>query len=187
MRRTVHDAAAGRRPTAGPSRRDILRRGPGTAIGLAITVASASTLINSAEAWGMETTALSPQTMRTLILLARDIYPHDRIPDRYYAIAVKSHDEKAAADAGYKAMIEDGVAGLDAAAGPGGYVGVGWEGDRVRLLAPIEDGAFFQAVRGGLVVGLYNQEAVWPIFGYEGESYSKGGYVDRGFDDIDWL
>jgi hypothetical protein len=42
-------------------------------------------------------------------------------------------------------------------------------------------------VRGGLVTGLYNQKEVWPLFGYEGESYSQGGYIDRGFDDIDWL
>jgi len=47
--------------------------------------------------------------------------------------------------------------------------------------------AFFQTVRGGLVVSLYNQKEVWPLFGYEGESYSKGGYIDRGFDDIAWL
>ncbi|TIM17407.1 MAG: gluconate 2-dehydrogenase subunit 3 family protein, partial [Mesorhizobium sp.] len=46
---------------------------------------------------------------------------------------------------------------------------------------------FFQAIRGGLVVSLYNQKEVWPIFGYEGESYSKGGYIARGFDDIEWL
>ena len=25
------------------------------------------------------------------------------------------------------------------------------------------------------------------LFGYEGESYSHGGYIDRGFNDIDWL
>ena len=40
---------------------------------------------------------------------------------------------------------------------------------------------------GGLVTGLYNQKEVWPLFGYEGESFSQGGYIDRGFDDIDWL
>ncbi|TIP32839.1 MAG: gluconate 2-dehydrogenase subunit 3 family protein, partial [Mesorhizobium sp.] len=28
---------------------------------------------------------------------------------------------------------------------------------------------------------------LWPIFGYEGESYSKGGYITRGFNDIEWL
>ena len=42
-------------------------------------------------------------------------------------------------------------------------------------------------VRGGLVTGLYNQKAVWPIFGYEGSSFEFGGYIDRGFDDINWL
>ncbi|SON57082.1 hypothetical protein HDIA_3541 [Hartmannibacter diazotrophicus] len=187
MQHTVYDAAKRRRPPSGLSRREVLTRGSGTAIGIAITVTSASTLINAAEAWGMETKALAPETMRTLILLARDIYPHDKIADRFYAIAVKGHDEKAAGDPEYKALIEDGVAGLDKAAGSGGYVGVGWEEDRVKLLMPIEESPFFQTVRGGLVVGLYNQQEIWPVFGYEGESYSKGGYIQRGFDDIDWL
>jgi hypothetical protein len=57
----------------------------------------------------------------------------------------------------------------------------------VALLEQVSAGAFFQTLRGGLVVSLYNQKAVWPIFGYEGESAGKGGYIDRGFDDIAWL
>ena len=52
-----------------------------------------------------------------------------------------------------------------------------WENERVKLLSKIEENPFFQTVRGGLVVGLYNQKEIWPIFGYEGESYSKGGYM----------
>ena len=71
--------------------------------------------------------------------------------------------------------------------GHAGYLAIGWERERVDLLRGMEDSAFFQAVRGGLVTGLYNQKAVWPLFGYEGESYSQGGYIDRGFDDINWL
>ena len=57
----------------------------------------------------------------------------------------------------------------------------------MKLLQGMEDSAFFQTVRGGLVTGLYNQKEVWPLFGYEGESFSKGGYINRGFDDINWL
>ena len=57
----------------------------------------------------------------------------------------------------------------------------------VYLLRGMEDSEFFQTVRGGLVTGLYNQKAVWPIFGYEGESYTQGGYITRGFDDISWI
>ena len=58
---------------------------------------------------------------------------------------------------------------------------------RVELLRAIEESVFFQNIRGGLVTGLYNQKAVWPLFGYEGESFSHGGYIERGFDDINWL
>ena len=42
-------------------------------------------------------------------------------------------------------------------------------------------------IRGDLVTSLYNQPALWSIFGYEGESFSKGGYIHRGFNDITWL
>jgi len=55
------------------------------------------------------------------------------------------------------------------------------------VLQQIEATPFFQSIRGGLVVSLYNQPEVWPIFGYEGESFSKGGYIARGFNDIEWL
>ena len=72
-------------------------------------------------------------------------------------------------------------------AGFDNYLAAGWEDDRVAILRSIQDTPFFQTVRGGLVTGLYNQKDIWPIFGYEGESFSQGGYIDRGFDDIDWL
>ena len=99
----------------------------------------------------------------------------------------KPADEQAGKDAAHKTMIEDGIADLDKKAGEGGYRGLGWEDQRVAVLKQIEATPFFQAIRGGLVVSLYNQKEVWPIFGYEGESYSKGGYIHRGFDDIEWL
>ena len=171
----------------GMTRRELLKRG--TALGTAF-VAGTGFLAHATDAWAMELKALSPATMASLIQMARDVYPHDRIADRFYAIAVKGHDETAAGDDAHKTMIEDGIADLDAraqAAGGTSYLGTGWEIDRVALLRQIESDGFFQAVRGGLVVGLYNQKEVWPVFGYEGESFSKGGYMDSGFDDIAWL
>ncbi len=47
------------------------------------------------------------------------------------------------------------------------YAQVQWEADRVALLQHIEQTAFFQKVRGDLVVSLYNQKELWPKFGYE--------------------
>ena len=167
----------------GLSRRELLKRGGAGAI----LVISGTAIISPQHAWGLETTVLKPQTMATLIQVARDIYPHDHVADRFYAIAVKGHDEQAATDAKHKEMIETGIADLDSRAGEGGYTGLGWEEERVKLLQQVETTPFFQAVRGGLVVGLYNQKELWPLFGYEGESYSKGGYIERGFNDIEWL
>jgi hypothetical protein len=153
----------------------------------ALLVITGSAVISPQHAWGLETTALKPETMATLIQMARDIYPHDQVADRFYALAVKSHDTQAGTDTAHRDMIEAGIADLDMRAGDGGYRQLGWEDDRVAVLRDIEDTPFFQTVRGGLVTGLYNQKEVWPIFGYEGESYSQGGYITRGFDDIEWL
>lgn len=172
---------------SGLSRRELLSRA--AAVG-ALAVAGPGFVAAPDAAWAVETQALAPQTMATLIQIARDVFPHDQLADRYYAAAVKGHDEAAAADAAHKALVEDGVAELDVlaqAAGAAGYASVGWEADRVALLRKVEDDAFFKALRGGLVVSLYNQKEVWPIFGYEGESFSHGGYIARGFDDISWL
>lgn len=136
-------------------------------------------------AWAVEVHTITEQQMATLLQMARDIYPHDRIGDRFYAIAIKGYDTPEQAQ-----MVASGIEALDAAAREAGfdsYLTAGWEADRVAILRSMEESDFFQTVRGGLVTGLYNQKEVWPIFGYEGESFSQGGYIDRGFDDIDWL
>lgn len=182
-----HDHPRATSAPEGLSRRRFLQRSSELTLGAAIAITASGALLNASEAWALEVKALKPQTMKTLIQMARDVYPHDRIADRFYAIAVKGHDAKAEKDAKHKELIETGIAALDKAAGKGGYVGLGWEAERVALLRKIEETPFFQAVRSDLVVSLYNQKEVWPIFGYEGESYSKGGYIGRGFDDIDWL
>jgi hypothetical protein len=144
-----------------------------------------SWITGQSAAWAIEVTALKPETLATLVQMARDIYPHDRIPDENYVAAVKGYDTAEQAE-----MVEAGVAALNAAAqgkGHASYLAAGWENDRVEILRGMEESPFFQTVRGGLVTGLYNQKAVWPLFGYEGESFSHGGYIDRGFNDINWL
>lgn len=168
--------------TATLTRRQLLSRS--AAAGAAFVVGSGYVASNSA-AWAMEVQHLQPTTMATLIQMARDIYPHDHVADEFYAVAVKAYDSEENAE-----KVEAGIAALNAAAegaGHASYIDTGWERDRVDILRGMEDGAFFQTIRGGLVTGLYNQKAVWPLFGYEGESFSKGGYIDRGFDDINWV
>ena len=169
------------------SRRQLLKRS--AALGGSFLVGGGF-LASSGASWALEVKGLEPSTMATLVQMARDIYPHDRFGDELYVTAVKGHDDKASEDPDFKALIDKGVQTLNeaaVAAGQPGYIQTGWEEDRVEILKQMEDSEFFQTIRGGLVVGLYNQEAVWAILGYEGSSYEKGGYLNRGFDDINWL
>lgn len=166
----------------GLTRRQLLSRGIAAGAGF---VVGAGFVAAQDAAWATEMNALKPKTFATLVQMARDIYPHDHVADEYYVIAVKGYDKPEEVDG-----IEAGIVSLDEAArkmGHGSYLDIGWERDRVEVLRSIEDSEFFQKIRGGLVTGLYNQKAVWPLFGYEGESYSQGGYINRGFDDIAWL
>jgi hypothetical protein len=154
-----------------------------------VAVATSAGLSND-DAWAADATALTPATMKALVKVSRDIYPHDMLADSYYVTAIKPWDGKAAKDPAVKTMLEDGVKRLDQDAQDKhkcSYAQVAWEADRVALLQGIEQTAFFKALRSDLVVSLYNQEAVWPKFGYEGSSAEHGGYINRGFNDVDWL
>ena len=168
--------------------RRVFMQGAATAVPAAAVATSAG--LGISDAWAEDATALSPATLKTLVKVARDIYPHDMLVDSYYVTAVKPWDGKAAKDPAVKAVIEGGVARLDQAARERHkvpYAEVGWESDRVALLQGIEQSEFFQKIRGDLIVSLYNQKELWPKFGYEGSSAEHGGYIKRGFADIDWL
>ena len=167
-------------------RRGLLRAGAAAVPAAALAGAS----ISATAAWAEDAKAISPHAMATLVKMARDIYPHDHIADVFYIRAVTPWDAKAGKDPAVRAMVVDGVARLDASAQDKHgkpYLAVDWEADRVALLRAMEESAFFRALRADLVVSLYNQPEIWPKFGYEGSSAEFGGYIARGFSDIDWL
>lgn len=170
-----------------PVSRRVVLRGAGAALPAAVVAASS---ISADAAWAQDAKTLAPHAMATLVRAARDIYPHDHIADAFYVRAVNPWDAKAGADPAVRAMLEEGVARLDADAqerNASPYVKVAWEADRLVLLRGVEHTKFFKTLRADLVVSLYNQPAIWPKFGYEGSSAEHGGYIARGFDDIDWL
>src|SRR5688572_11931448 len=113
--------------------------------------------------------------------VARTIAPHDKLDDAAYAIVIQGLDAEAAKDAGASKLIKDGVATLGAnfAAAP--------ENVRVEALKKIERTAFFQTLRAKVLGGLYASPIAYAYFGYEGEAFSKGGYLFRGFNDLRWL
>lgn len=172
-----------------PSRRVFLTRSSAVAVGVTVLPA-AGMMATSGEAYALDLKSLSPSAGKTLVRMARDIFPHDKVPDKLYADAVAPYDQQAAKDPDLKKLLNNGIEQLNAAAiarHGKAYADIPGEGERVVLLYEIEQSAFFQKVRGDLIFGLYNNKDVWPFFGYEGSSWEKGGYLDRGFNDINWL
>jgi len=128
-------------------------------------------------------------TTETLVIMARDLYPHDRITDAFYQKAVATID-KTVSEGANKALLADGVLELDAASKKlkgKSYAALTEETDRVAVLKTIEGSEFFKTMRSSMITALYNQPDLWMKLGYEGPSFAKGGYIHRGFNDIDWL
>jgi hypothetical protein len=171
------------------SRRSFLRTTGAAAIG-AGALPGAMALIDPRGAWAMSLTTLKPETARTLIQMARDLYPHDRLGEAYYAKAIEPYDAQAAKDPALREMLTAGAAELDrlaAAKGASSYADLPDEARRAEILSSVSGTPFFQKVRGDMVAALYNQPEVWAKLGYEGPSADKGGYIERGFNDLDWL
>ena len=61
------------------------------------------------------------------------------------------------------------------------------EASREQALGKLEGGPFFSLVYTATINGLYLNEELWMLFGYEGSSLEHGGYLYRGFDEVDWL
>lgn len=168
----------------GISRRSLLKTMGATLIVAGIT--PAGVIFGRNNAWAATAEALKPDTFATLVQMSRDTYPHERLEDKFYADAVSTLDSAAKEDADLKTMLETGVTELNSASG-GNYIELESVDDRIVVLDGMQDSDLFQKVRGNLVTGLYNNKEAWPLFGYEGESASKGGYIDRGFNNIDWV
>lgn len=123
-----------------------------------------------------ETAALSARAAATITAMARAMFPHDALPDEVYArVSAKLGEATESA-----ATINFGVAGLPGFAERSPL-------EQAQALREIEGSEFFELVRSTAVVEIYSDPRTWAAFGYEGPSFDKGGYLHRGFDDLDWL
>jgi hypothetical protein len=164
------------------SRRGFLRAGAATVA--AAAVGGAPLLTQGAES------GLSAEESRTLVIFTRDLFPHDRLDDSFYAKAIAPLQDEASKDAATRTSLSDGVAQLNSvtiASVGKPYAEVREENIRIAAVKKIEGGEFFAKVYNGTMTPLYNQPELWAKFGYEGPSSAAGGYVNRGFSDIDWL
>jgi hypothetical protein len=125
---------------------------------------------------------LSSTAMAAITAVARTVYPHDALPDGVARVGDRLA-EVALEDSAVARTIEEGVSALN-----GGRVFVELSADeQLEALKGVEGSDFFELVRSTAVVEVYSDERTWQLCGYEGHSFDKGGYINRGFDDLDWL
>jgi hypothetical protein len=120
-----------------------------------------------------------------LVSIYRTMFPHSTVPDEFYQHVVRKLDDQAAIDQDLSGLLSDGVEALNRRAGSG-WTGLSEEA-RLKALKEAEQTPFFQRLRSDFVFHFYSNPAIWPLFGYEGPSNDKGGYLHRGFNDIDWI
>jgi hypothetical protein len=138
-------------------------------------------LIAPSRAWALEMKALTSSQGAALMSIARTIAPHDGLEDAAYALVVKAIDAAAAADGHTREIVVSGLAGL------GANFASQTEAARVAALKTVEQSEFFQLLRASTLANLYSSSIAYAHFGYEGEAFSKGGYLTRGFNDLHWL
>jgi hypothetical protein len=138
-------------------------------------------LIAPSRAWALEMKALTNSQGGALMSIARTIAPHDGLEDAAYALVVKAIDAAAVADGHVREMVVSGLAGL------GANFAAQTEAARVAALKTVEHSEFFQLLRASTLANLYSSSIAYAHFGYEGEAFSKGGYLTRGFNDLHWL
>ena len=130
-----------------------------------------------------ETTTPSTQAMAAITAAARTLYPHDALPDDVYARVSEKLAAAARTDVVTARTIQEGVAALNS-----GQPFTDLPADeQLKVLQEIEGSDFFELMRSTAVVEVYSDRRTWQLVGYEGPSFDKGGYLNRGFNDLDWL
>jgi hypothetical protein len=128
---------------------------------------------------------LDVATRALLLRLCQRLLPLDGIPESSFRAVVDALDVQAARQAATRTLLLEGCAAAQARidAAPAGAA----ERDLDEYLAARTATPFLALLRGTAVPLLLNDHAVWARAGYEGESLTQGGYLYRGFADLDWL
>ena len=117
--------------------------------------------------------------------MGKVLYPHKGLPDAVYALLAKDLDGAAGKDPKTAQMLAEGIASLDKAA-VGSFVTAS-DAKKLEAVKSLEGTPFFSTVRGQCIPSLYNSDMAFAHFGYPGGSCDKGGYINRGFNDLKWL
>ncbi len=129
--------------------------------------------------------SVDDELSRFLVILLQRLFPHDGLDRSLYVDVADAMAGAVMSDPAWLSRVQAGRTELDRTSGGA------WQelaaADQVHQLSLIEKTQFFLTLRSLGNFLFYNKPDLWPFFGYEGSSFEKGGYLNRGFDDLDWL
>jgi hypothetical protein len=136
----------------------------------------------------MERTVTEPvsfddHAIATVASIARAMYPHDTLSDEVYARVAAKLADAADDDADTATLVNGALAALSA---DDHLLGLPEEA-RLTEVVSAAGADFFNLVRALAVVEVYSDPRTWELCGYGGPSFDQGGYLHRGFNDLDWL
>ena len=165
------------------TRRTFIRTG-GTAGVTVYVLLSGPAWVGQRIALAADLVTLNSAQAKTMLAMARQLFPHDKLGDEYYWVVVESIDKEMAGSTELAARIHDGLAQLNQAAG--GDFASASANQQIAAMKKVESTPFFSDMLNKTQFYFYNNKAVWPKFGYEGSAWEKGGYINRGFNDVTW-
>ncbi|TLP80023.1 hypothetical protein [Nesterenkonia sphaerica] len=133
----------------------------------------------------LNATEMTDEARHALIRVLRVAFPHAGVPDGPYERTADTILTEAQNETWFRVALTQGLLSLNQLA-DGDFRALADEA-ALKVLRRVEGTEFFGFVRRTAVLNLYDDAEVWEALGYEGPSFDKGGYLHRGFNDLDWL
>jgi hypothetical protein len=149
-------------------------------------VASSSlgiSFLRSSAAWAAD--EASVDNLAAMGRLAQLLFPHEGLPSDVYAEVIGEVLAMTAADPATDGLLNIAEGALDSALSKAWATAT--ETEQLAALTALQDEAFIVGIREMLRWRLYDNAGLWQHINYPGSSKEHGGYINRGFDDIDWL
>ena len=164
-------------------RRQFLRRLGQTGLLFALVPALLHKRIAAAES--KSAPALSQPELRVLADLAYRLVPLLEPSSSVYQSVAEAIQHQTLQNAGLAQMVSGGIASLT------NKTGEPWleltPEQRAAVIQSIYPNQFLGLIRWTACEHVLRDTQVWANLGYQGSSIEHGGYLQRGFDDIDWL
>lgn len=113
------------------------------------------------------------------------LFPHPGLGQDVYTQVTARLGEKIEQSSALTTLLDEAMQAL-AGEPPEGWATLS-ASQQTAALERIQHTPFFQFVLNETLALIYRHPRTWELLGYEGSSLEFGGYINRGFNDIDWL